>query len=828
MRYGILVILLFFFVRLPAQSHNDYTFRHLDQTNGLLHNSVLGIQQDASGFIWILTPNGLQRYDGSRFVNYQGIVNNPANGVTNGAELYADNKKNIVWILKKNSIENLQLSTNTVGDYNEEQLVKNPSFQFDAYTDSAGRSYLLGEKGIIFLSMDSKKIISSVLNIQPFQSGRCSLLVKDSLLNQTWFTGSGQLLLFDGNTKKIFTKKYNGINSALLKLFDERKSAPRFIMIDSRHDYWISTWGSLFYRFSPATGKLYTYNLSAINKLQHDKNAVDLTLVINAFYEDNNANVWLVTENAGLLLYHKELDRFEDIIVDKNNKQGIQYNFKIYCIMQDKEQNIWLGTDRGISIFNPYSQYFKVIQHEDVGPSIPKNEILNCIQTSTGNIMAGTWGGGIAVYDQYWNFKKNIHFPGPYQYNMIWCFVQQDNGFIWAGCQHGYIHIYNPVTETIKTIHPPELGNSTIRCMIKDANGNIWLGLNNGKIAEWNNAEDKFYPCNDSLQSSANNRAVVYNMFIDKAQHFWVSTEYGFKQFDPASRSYMKVYLPDAKNPFAISAITSQGIEAIDDTTLAIGTIYGGLNFFTTTTAKFSHLTTSDGLPSNTICAVKKDSAGYIWFTTDYNLYKFKPGTKKFMRYNMEPGCINSSFNTVNFYALQDGKWLTSSTTEIISFEPLVVVPKSQHQIVSIAGFKIFDDAIFIDSLLTQKRPILLSYKQNFLTIEFALLNFSGLQQTKYFYTLSNVDKNWVSADTKNFASYTNLEPGKYTFSVKMENDIGVSQPTSFNIIISPPFWQTWWFRLLYILLGVYSIYWLIKRRIKCHQARSRVKAKNC
>jgi LytS/YehU family sensor histidine kinase len=160
---------------------------------------------------------------------------------------------------------------------------------------------------------------------------------------------------------------------------------------------------------------------------------------------------------------------------------------------------------------------------------------------------------------------------------------------------------------------------------------------------------------------------------------------------------------------------------------------------------------------------------------------------------------------------LQDGSWLTASATEIIHFQPKTAIQNNNNEKVVVTGFKIFDTPVFIDSFLYRNAPIELTYKQNFFTVEFALLNFYNLQQQKYFYRLSDVNKDWVSVGTKNFASYTNLVPGEYVFSVKTENGVGISPVTSFTVIISPPFWQTWWFRSI-ILSSVLLLILLLVR----------------
>lgn len=798
MRYRTLIILFFFSLNLTAQQANKYIFRHIDQTDGLLHNDVYSVSQDAKGYIWILTANGLQRYDGTRFINYQHIV---SDGTIELGDLYSDNKRNELWVSKVNILENLDLSNNRFRKYDAEQVLKDPAFTFDTYIDEFNNRYLLGEKGLFYLTTDNK-IGGSCLNIRPLDQHKSNLLVRDSLRNQTWVCSERGLLLFDGSTRKIFSTTYNPIHHPWLSSSLNRNINPRIIMVDSRSNLWVSTWGSLFYRFNQQTGKFSSYNLSSLKDPHNYTKKSDITLLINTIFEDNHGNIWITTENAGLLLYHHETDSFEEIIVDDKNIRSIDYNFKIYSITQDREDNIWLGTDKGISMFNPYRQYFSVIKPAENTPKLRKREILGFIQTAAGNVLVGTWGGGIAVYDDQLRFKKNILFPNPAQYNMVFSFIQQDDGNIWAGCQHGYIHIYNPVTESLKTINPPELAGSTILCMVKDAKGNIWFGLHNGKIAQWNKAENKFYPFKGS------SGAPVLQMLIDKAQHFWAGTAIGFKEFDPVKMIYSQVFLPDKNNPHAISEKISQCIEAYDDTTLIIGTKHGGLNFFNTSSKTFSQDSSHEELLSGSINAIKKDTDNNIWVTTNYNLYTFNRGNKKFVRYNIEPGIINSSFYT-GFYTLQDGTWLTASATEIIHFQPKAGIQNSNNEKVEVTGFKIFDTPVFVDSFLYRNTPVELTYKQNFFTVEFAVLNFYNLHQPKYFYKLSDVNKEWVSVGTKNFASYTNLAPGEYVFSVKTENGTGISQATSFTIIISPPFWQTWWFRSI-ILSGVLLLIFLL------------------
>lgn len=806
-----------------AQQKADYIFRHINQSDGLLHTVVNSIVQDSKGFIWILTPNGLQRYDGSRFVNYPYDVS-MANFIKNSsdANLFADKKNNCLWIMSS-EIAKLDLQKNKFIQYPVEKIMTDSSFTFNSYKDPAGTATLVGDFGIYQHDKASNKLLPLYTSASFLASGKSNLFIVDKTNEESWMSSWPGLTLFSKKTNSIYTHEYNPIGHPLLQLMDKKEL--RGMLIDSKENYWISTGSPFFYRYNAVSKKMFTYSLPGITtatKINQEKGV----LMVNCFFEDNHHNIWIGTSNGGLLQYNSGNDSFISIINDENNKQGLHYNYEIYCIVQDKEENIWLGTDKGISIFSPYRQYFQSIHHEENNPSsIPKNEIMNFIQTANGDIIAGTWGGGITVYDSKWDFKKNISFTNPYQYNMVWSFVQNDDGNIWAGCQHGFIHIYNPVSGTIKTIRPPELNNSTIWCMTKDRKGNIWLGLHDGKIAGWNKEQNKFYRYNDSARGITQEFAHVSNIFFDSRQQCWVSTMSGLKQFDTERRLYSAVYVPDKNNPFAISANITDGIEEYNDSTLLIGTRYGGLNFFNLRNKTFSHLTAKDGLPANTIHAIKKDAAGYVWFTTDYAIYKFKPADKKFIRLNIDPGSINSEFKTASFYPLQDGQWLTATVAEMICFYTRNnFSQKNRNAKVEITGFKVFNNDVSIDSFLETNKPVRLSYGQNFLSFEFALLGFSNQQQTNYYYRLNPVDKDWVHGGTTRFANYTDLQPGEYNFEVKAEQGDNMGETTSFKIIITPPIYKTAWFKILVALIITGLLYALAKWRINTISKEARTK----
>ena len=232
------------------EQNTNYFFRHITQQDGLAHNSTHGITQDSKGFIWILTPNGLQRYDGSRFLYFKDMVSNPYEADNSGAALYPDYKNNFFWIVKQNKIEKFELSTNHFTVYESEQLAQTLTLKCDTLTDESNRPCLLGEHVIYFYDDAAKKFILYTINFNPYTKNISNSFITDTAAGQIWVNKHGTgLLLFDGKTKKIYSGNYNPFHHPMLQKFGkliDNKDFVRAIMQDSHHNIWISSWFDLF------------------------------------------------------------------------------------------------------------------------------------------------------------------------------------------------------------------------------------------------------------------------------------------------------------------------------------------------------------------------------------------------------------------------------------------------------------------------------------------------------------------------------------------------------------------------------------------------------
>jgi ligand-binding sensor domain-containing protein/two-component sensor histidine kinase len=796
--YSLTICFLFSVIHSVGQGRTGYLFRHITQFEGLLTNNVNNICQDKRGFIWIASMYGLQRYDGVRFVNYQDELNPGNKSLPNVSGCIAGDGNELLLSTPEN-IKKMDLPGNRISPFNQEDIRKDTAGKM-VYKEGEHSFWILGNYCTYHYDDSLKKMSAYMYSLE-----------RDSIHHQTWAATFKGLLLFDDGSGKVYSVANNSIHDSLFRNIGT--GMIKTIRIDSRHRLWIAFWTEYLCKYDLLTKKLTTYHLNAIRSKNGIRNAGG-PLVVNAIFEDNHRQLWMPTLNGGLLSYNEEKGDFDCMRAEANDSRGLQYNYEIFCIFQDQDDNIWLGSDKGINIFNPYRQPFKIVRNEEGNEnSLPKSQITSVIETRQGDILVGTWGGGVTVYDSRWNFRKQIRFArGPHEKNLIWSFVQRDDGNVWVGCQHGYIHVYRPSDATIiATIHPPALQNSTIRCMEKDKEGNILFGLHNGRVGVWNKRQNEFYAYNDSLQTAKITFSSIHRICLDAAGNCWVSTQTGLKRFDPERRAYTAEYLPGE------NGLTScRGIEELNDSTLLVGFVNGGLSYFSKTTKKFSFPHTADKLLPSTVHAIRKDKSGNIWFTTDYNLYKFNTREKKYVSYNTEPGLINSSFELGSLYLLNNGKWTASTYSEVISFDPDSLEEQEANALpVAVTGLKVSDTAVFVDSFIPEHKPLELTFRQNFLTIEFATLRFSYIRQIKYYYRLSGIDKNWVDAGALRFARYTSLPPGRYVFEVMAEDGNIPSRAAPFQFVISPPFWRTWWFMTSVVAIVALAAWWLLRRRFR-------------
>lgn len=233
-----------------------------------------------------------------------------------------------------------------------------------------------------------------------------------------------------------------------------------------------------------------------------------------------------------------------------------------------------------------------------------------------------------------------------------------------------------------------------------------------------------------------------------------------------------------------------------------------GLNLLNKDKGIFTHYFSKDGLPNSTICGILEDDGGNLWISTNKGLSEFYPSENKFRNFDISDGLQSNLFTPGSYFRSRNGKFYFGGNKGFNSFYPDSIKFNEYIPPVYITSLKNTDRDGNLNLVSDPKGTLEFNYMQNMLDIEFAALDYSFPDRNMYKYKLEGFDNNWKNAGTLNEAEYTNLDPGEYVFKVIGSNSDGVwnNSPATLRIVIHPPFWQTWWFRLLASLVGILVI----------------------
>ncbi len=801
------VFILFITTILPQ--NNNLRFTHITTDDGLSQSNVKCILQDHLGFLWFGTFDGLSRYDGYSFTVYKPVQNDSTALKSNSVSCLLEDKDGIIWI-----------GTDQGLCYYDRNKNKFKSFATSNYPDAIINSEIGG------IAIDKKQNL--------------------------WIATSKGLIIYK-SSEKVF-KKLKGFYA---------KAA----YVDKKGNVWIGTAANGLNLVSSDRKNYIPFSIK-------EKNGASKTnYEVRAITEDKNSTLWVGTYGYGLA--HTSLNNLSDkslsnYINDPQNDQSISNNL-ILSLYPDNDGGLWIGTENsGINYLPLNSRHFIHYKNDpDVTTSLNNNSIYSVYKDNAGDLWFGTFSGGINYVNkinQAFNSYSNI--PGNSRSlatNTVRDFAEAKDGNIWVATDGGGLDLFNTRTNSFKHFNTSNtnLNRDAILTVFIDNKDRIWIGTWDGGLSLFDkdrNYFKSFTKENSSIQS--NN---VFDIDEDKYGNLWLATTDGLAMFNPNTESFttytentgtipvnhleevvvdskgnilggttqgLSIYNPvtkksftyssDLKNPNSISANFVTAIYE-DGPVLWVGTI-SGFNKIDREKNKITRYSEKNGLPNNSIRGIEKDNNGFIWLSTNKGISKFDPKKNKFKNYTKEDGIQGNEYVLNSFYKTREGKILFGGVNGFDYFDPDRVKDNKFIPPVIVTHFQVFnkeivpglkDSPLKID--ISETKRITLTYKESVFSFNFTALNFRASDKNQYAYKLEGFDKDWNFVGNIRSASYTNLDPGEYVFAVKGSNNDGLwnDKGTSINLIITPPFWATWWFRfIIFITLGG-TVYYLVDRGIK-------------
>ncbi len=777
---------------LHAQS--DLKFEHLSEKQGLPKTTINSILQDKEGFMWFGTEDGLYKYDGHKAIQYQADPANPKNTLQSNSikDIHEDHKGRL-WVV-----------TDGIGLHQVDKLTGNSiAYPIDPDQRSGWSGFwssdiVEDDKGILWfgasLGTASFNSATQQYSLYPSSDGKPIYSLKIDDQGILWATNDVGLYRIDPNTKII--KLFSG--SAIF----------HSTQIDKKGNAWIGTWGDgLFYMNIQTPGQFNLYNPKGLIK--------DIILEI---YDTDN--LWLAT-NEGLQYIDLKTDQVTTYQSDPAQPGSLSSNH-IWSIYKDRTENLWVGTSNGVNKASLRTKLFQTYQIVPTPSSFhrPENEIAAVLEDHMGSLWISSAAKGLYRLDpQTHQLNHIILNPNDKRTSLLYQdfpLLEDLQGQLWVGTdmEKGLYHLDRSTGNFIR--YPCEF---FVRKFDVDVLGNIWIAGFINDLASFDPNTEQFTYYKAESDSTGLIQGMINDLIVSRTGDVWVATKSGLSVLNPTSGKFTR-YQPNPKaTKLHLNDPNINTIYEDQEGIIWLGTFQGGLNRFDPNNHSFSHFTTLHGLPSNNVKSIIEDKNGNLWMSTSKGISQFNPETGTFRNYMDNDGFPGNEFYGTGSVYSSNGKIYFGNMDGLVSFYPDSIPEEISTSPIFITGFKVLENSRDVP---TDK--IELPYIENFLSFEFVAINYDAPEKDLYIYKLEGLDKDWIYSGTRRFASYTNLNPGEYTFQVKSSNNNGLwnEQMASIQFIILPPWWQTWWAYTLYALLALAAILSLRHYEMKRFKLRQR------
>lgn len=788
--------ILFPFVIYVISSFTAYaqTGRFYTTDGGLSSSLINHFFQDSKGFMWTATEYGLNSFDGLCFANYWHVSGDSTSIKNNYVRtLFEDSRQNLLI----GCIDGLMRYDRETNTFSEIPMIR------------AG-----------------KQFFPHVTQMQELHNG------------EIWMTTTGQgMFRLDEQRKQAVSvdELLRQSNYNFQSCFYE----------DSYYNLWIGTYGNGLICYMPATKEARVFKYPTLN----DNN-------IAAIIEDKQGNLFVGTQKRGLSCYNRKKNTFTPVPYVGNGA------LSVYC-MALVDGQLLVGTDgQGLKLYNPVKKQLEDYTINTAPMDFSEGKIHTILEDKDKNLWLGLFQKGIVLIPkqsnpfEYYGSKSTYY--NPIGQGCVMSIFQDSNQHLWIGADNEGIYELDAEGGCLRHYQPGSSSHSvanTIMCIYEDSEKNLWLGSYTRGIAKLNRktgvcdyslpvdnekilsiTEDKqknlyigtlgsgFYQYNlqtgslkhyesakDETGDLKRNELVndwINYIFCDSEGFIWLGHYKGVSCFNPLTGSFINYRQVNT----LISGCVGYAIQEDYSGNIWAGTT-DGLYCFNKKTEELKRFTTADGLSNNVICGLCEDSRHDIWLSTYMGISKYDVKNNRFVNYYSGDGLQGNEFTHGAFYKDKKGKIYFGGINGVTYFSPESIGSVSKETNVWVTDFYVFNHPIHknslsggepvIDTSVQDANQFRLSYKDNTFSIVFSTLQYNNPEQISYQYKVDELGSQWLSTEPGvNRVTYNNLPPGQYTFQVRALNYGNYSETRTVKILITPPWYQTWWAYCVYITLA--------------------------
>ena len=842
----------------------DLHFRQITINDGLSQNLISAIHQDQTGFIWIGTKDGLNRYDGYKFTIFKHDPFDPHSISENHIESIFLDRRGRLWI--GTFSKGLNLYDTSTGhfirfshDPNNPNSISSDNIL--SITDDPQGNLWIGtsQGGLNKISFKNEEALPSQENIEVARFGNKPS--HSGLSSRTGIPGlflDSQGVLWVGSSNSIF-RLDTKIKDPILQEIPVR-------LIDER------------------TNKF-------LRELHNKEGRI-------IFFQDAAKAFWMVSR-LGLFQYDKSIDAFRQVLTEYsiNEEEGTTYNpLAAVCFQRDGSQELWLSTEKALFIYYPDTGSHQALTAGDPNMyGLPSGQIISLFKDTAGTLWLGSNGYGMALYDP---FKIKFSYPnetgvtneGDFlssRHLSIRSLFQTPDGTLWIGANEGFYKV-NRADSDIRQVNLSSRINPqmVVYSIDQGRDGRLWLASSAG-LVHFNPDNESFtvYPAWHQEASGGNEPSIdnndprVLKVLVDN-ENIWILTPYSLALFDKQSREFdhlrfnndplnphrehtfpnlllhenvgfwvgshhglhhiffqTKEIKSYSNNPLDPQSLPFNNVRAIirdpldPDSTLWLATGGGGIAKFDLKTETFTGFSEEQGLANKMVYGMLADDNANFWLSTNKGLSKFEVKSQSFINYTVSDGLQSNEFNSGAFYKNSSGELFFGGIHGYNSFFPEKIRNKDFMAQVVMTGFNLLKSADETDSdrfhvTYGESMELVLKHFENSFSIEFASLDYFSPDENRFAYNMGFLSENWIEMGTNHVVTLTDLKPGTYYFRVRGTNNDGVwsHREALLKITILTPWWARNWMITVYFFLGILIVAGLRQYEMSRFKLRNRVR----
>jgi len=770
------------------------TFRNLTTRDGLSHNIVMDLLQDHKGFLWLGTADGLNRYDGERFVVYRRSVRDPRSLSSNEIKCLLEDRQHQLWVgtnsgglnlLDSSGVrfhrltrtqDNLDISNVSITD-----LAQDPSGQIWAATFGQGllridpktrrviqltveknglptnfiqricpdktgnlwigyRSYKLGR-----MRLDNYRTTTISLPVPPLAHPLNIMTIRCDSRNRLW-VGTLERGLFrcdpaQSSFRSVFYKPgvVEGINNA------------RSLYEDGAGRFWLGTDNGLV--------RAETADFRQVQHFQHDRtmpNSISTHATV-CVRGDRHGNIWIGTWEGGLNVLYARPAPFA-LFTHQIGQPNSLLAQTVSSVAADSLGNVWVGSTQGLTYVNRRTNALRHFRYQPDNPrSLPGNDVTHVALLSDRWLLVAIWKKGAVLVDT--RTGQVLRELAPFRSVRVIAIHSADPGPVAIVTEQGERWLIDRQTGTLRLSNRLNQPALAITTMLKTADSTLWIGTFGSGLLEQLPGGQRHHRANQQPGGLFDNH-ITY-LFEDRRRQLWVGTMNGLHRFDRRTR-------------------------------------------------QFTLLTTNDGLPNDAIMSISQDKAGNLWVATNGGLCRLDETGRIRRIYRRDDGLAGNDFAEKAVSQSSDGTLFWGGKHGLTIFRPDQLEMPEPPVPVYLTDLKLFNQTVqpgSLDSPLTRAlsdtKALTLRYNQSVITIDFAAVLFRAHRNVRYAYRLDGFEEGWNQVGPQHSATYTNLSPGTYQFQVKasLTDTFGNTPQTVMELTVLPPWYRTGWAYALYCLL---------------------------